>query len=296
MPSISYRLLRFVLRRRGAKKLWKGPQVNPGLMRTLDVKNPSRSLYRGCTLESKQIMKTKVSILQPQEVLTEKVVLYFHGGGFVFGPIKEYWQSVTKIAKMSQTPIWVVDYPKTPEHQQDEVMENALAVYQTALGTYDPSQIIFMGDSAGGHILLTLCLILKEKGLPMPGALIPICPSVGSVYAEDPMVKAVNKRDFILDPGGLPAIGRWYFGEKSTEDPMVSPKKADLTGFPPIYCFLATDDILTPGIHTFVKKAQADGVDIEVYEGEGMCHIWVLFPVKEGKVARKEIARIIQEA
>lgn len=295
MPSISYQLLRFVLRRRGAKKLWKGPEVNYKLMRTLDVKHPSRSLYRGCTLETKRVMKTKVSILSPQQVSTEKVVLYFHGGGFVFGPIKEYWQSANKIAKMSQTPIWVIDYPKTPEHQQEEVMENALAVYQTALGAYEPQQIILMGDSAGGHILLTLCLMLKKQGLPMPSAIIPICPSVGSVHAEDPAVKAVNKRDFILDPGGLPGIGRWYFGEKSTEDPMVSPKKADLTGFPPTYCFLATDDILTPGIRTFIQKAQTDGVDTHVYEGEEMCHIWVMFPVGEGHKARKEIARIIRE-
>lgn len=296
MPSISYRILRFVLRRRGAKKLWKGPEVNTGLMRTLDVKNPPKRLYRGCSLETKEVLKTQVSILTPTSVQTEKVVLYFHGGGFVFGPIKEYWQAVSHIARQSQTPVWLIDYPKTPESQQDEVMENALAVYQLARESYDPSNILFMGDSAGGHILLTLCLLLRKKKIPLPGSLIPICPSVGPVDAEDPEVQAVNKRDFILDPGGLPNIGRWYFGEKLADPSMISPNKADLTGFPPIYCFVATDDILTPSIWKFIRKAEADGVAVKVYEGEGMCHIWVLFPVKEGKRARKEIAQIIQEA
>ncbi len=264
-------------------------------MRTLDVKNPPKPLYRGCSLETRQVKKTKVSILSPQNETGDKVVLYFHGGGFVFGPIKEYWQAVSHIARLSQTPVWVVDYPKTPEHQQEEVMENALAVYEMAILDYDPKNIILMGDSAGGHILLTLCLSLKEKKLPLPGCLIPICPSVGAVHPEDPEVQAVDKRDFILAPGGLPGIGRWYFGDKKSNDPMVSPWKADLSGLPPIHCFIATDDILMPGERKFVQKAQEDGVAVNVYEGEGMCHIWVLFPVKEGKNARKKIANIIRD-
>ncbi|MEM6630769.1 MAG: alpha/beta hydrolase fold domain-containing protein [Bacteroidota bacterium] len=296
MPSISYKLLRFVLRRRNAKDLWKGPEVKPQSMRKLDVKNPAPSLYNGCTLDRRQVLNTTVSILTPKGSTTDKVVLFFHGGGFVFGPMKEHWQSAAQIAKWSQTRVWMVDYPKTPEHQQPEVMENAMAVYEAAQESFDPSRIIFMGDSAGGHILLTLCLKLKDAGRALPACLIPVCPSVGSAHEKDPEVMEVNKRDFILDPGGLPSIGRWYFGEMNSDDPMVSPWKADLRGLPPIHCFIASDDILMPSERKFVRKAREDGVKIDVYEGEGLCHIWVMFPVKEGRQARKEIANIIQDA
>jgi len=295
MSSISYKILRAYLKFRGAKKLWRGPEVNPAKMRTLDVKLPAPKLYAGCTLERRQVLKSTVSILVPKGDTTDKVVLYFHGGGFVFGPIKEYWQSAAEIAAKSKTRVWVVDYPKTPEHQQPEVLENALAVYEAALETYTPTRILLMGDSAGGHISLTLTLLLKEQGMPLPGGLIPICPSVGTVHPDDPEVQAANKRDFILDPGGLSGIGKWYFGDMKSDDPMVSPWKADLAGLPPIHCFLATDDILTPVARKFVRNARDAGTPVEVYEGEGLCHIWVLFPIKEGKEARREIVRIIGE-
>jgi alpha/beta hydrolase family protein len=48
-------------------------------------------------------------------------------------------------------------------------LEGCLTAYAARLKTgASPKDVVFMGESAGGTLVLSLALLLKEKGFPQP--------------------------------------------------------------------------------------------------------------------------------
>ena len=290
MESWRSRLLRKVLLAKGIKKKWGTPKQK----RRYDSHFPNRWVRHGCSVEQFQVQKNTVTILKPKRVKTKKILFFIHGGAFVYGPTAFHWEMLCDIAKQSGCVAWMVTYPKTPEYQVVEVVDNIIAAYQSALKRYDASRLVLAGDSAGGNLLLVLSLKAKELGLPQPAALIPICPLVDG-RLSNPEILAVDKREPLLNVQHLHVIRGWYLGRSSAMAPFVSPLFGDLSGLPPIYMFIATDDILMPDGRLFVEKAREQGTSIRVYEGKDMVHVWPIFPIPEAKQARKEMVRVLLE-
>jgi len=53
-----------------------------------------------------------------------------------------------------------------------------LACYLYLISTQSPERVILAGDSAGGGMVLSLLVILRDQGLPMPAGAVLISPWV----------------------------------------------------------------------------------------------------------------------
>ncbi|XP_042335487.1 arylacetamide deacetylase-like 3 [Sceloporus undulatus] len=130
-----------------------------------------------------------VRIYQPKAPSAgqRKGVLYFHGGGFVFGSIRTHENICRYIARESESVVVSVEYRLAPEHTYPAPLNDCLAAathFLKAADDYgvDRTRIIVAGDSAGGHLAATVCQTLAVRpGLPKVRAQILLYPGLQAV-------------------------------------------------------------------------------------------------------------------
>ncbi|NQC59313.1 alpha/beta hydrolase fold domain-containing protein, partial [Pseudomonas aeruginosa] len=83
----------------------------------------------------------------------------------------------THLARRCAAEVCAVDYRRAPEHPFPAARDDALAVYLALLEAgHSPRRLLLAGDSAGGHLALSLALELKARGLPLPAGLLLFSP------------------------------------------------------------------------------------------------------------------------
>lgn len=105
------------------------------------------------------------------------LVLYFHGGGFVFGDLDTHAPICAEITRRLDLPVLAVDYRLAPEHPWPAAQDDCKAVARwsardpAALG-FKPTGLVLCGDSAGGWLAVVVALmLLQEKAALQPLAL-----------------------------------------------------------------------------------------------------------------------------
>lgn len=296
MPSISAYVVTFFLKLKGLKRIFSQDPIPYTKLRKDDVWFPPAKVLKNTTATTVQILDTEITILNPKKKVknTDYVLLYCPGGAFVSGPNLVNWESLSTLVQKTGIAAWMVNYPKAPEHKMLELSKNIDAVYKAALEQYDASKIILMGDSAGGNLILSLTQrLLKGERPLLPSCLIPISP-VMDCSLENAAIEAIDKKDPMLSKKGVLSAKKMSMGTLSLKDPMLSPLYGSFEGFPPVYLFMGTNDILFPDQQLAGQKMEQAGVVVEMIQGEGMPHIWPLLPfMKEAQQALQKIETII---
>lgn len=294
MPSFSYYIVTTVLRLKGLKKIFSQDPLPYEKLRKEDIHKPSKRILKGNSSTPFKVLETVVTSIVPQNKKNDSfLLLYCPGGAFVSGPNLLSWDSVSKLVKQTGITAWLLDYPKAPEAKMVETCKNIDAVYAKALENYAASNIILMGDSAGGNLILTLTQRLIAQQLPLPKRLIAISPAFdGSL--TNPEIDVVDPSDCMLSKKGILSAKKMCKGDLDSKDPMLSPLYGSFKGFPPVDLFMAEYDVLYPDQKLGRNKMQAEGVDLTVVVGEKMPHIWPLLPVmKEAVKALNQIRDIL---
>ena len=86
-------------------------------------------------------------------------------------------------------------------HREVLLITLGLAAYLYLLGeNHDPSTIILAGDSAGGGMVLSILVTLRDQGIPMPAGAILISPWVDLTHSF-PSLGGDGKMDYIPPHG-----------------------------------------------------------------------------------------------
>ena len=99
------------------------------------------------------------------------VVVFCHGGGFVFCDLDSHDGFCRRMAKNASAVVVSVDYRLAPEHRAPAAAQDAYAalvwVAENAaeLGV-DTARIVTAGDSAGGNLATVACLMARDLGGP----------------------------------------------------------------------------------------------------------------------------------
>lgn len=237
-------------------------------------------------VEERELLGHKVVTLHPLSGPAQWHMLYFHGGGFVRPMFKEHWPLVAEMVERCGISITVPLYPVVPEASYAAQDALADAAYADLAARHDPARIILNGDSAGGHMALTLALRLVRGGGPLPGKLALFAPWLDLGLA-DPAIAAVEPHDVMLKIGTLRACGALVAESRAMDDPAVSPLYAsaqDLAQLPPTRIFTGRHDIFIVDSRTFLGKLRAAGVDAKLYEYEAAPHVFMaITPTREAK-------------
>jgi monoterpene epsilon-lactone hydrolase len=208
----------------------------------------------------------------------DKAILYFHGGGFRLGSVSSHRELIAGIAGASGYRVLAINYRLAPEHRFPAPLEDAIAAYGGMLDQgLRPDNIAFAGDSAGGNLVLTTMLGLRQRGLPLPACGVLMSPwtdlaATGETYVSRADADPIHQRSMIA------ALAKNYLGEDGNpRDPLVSPLYADLTGLPPLLIQVGDRETVLADSTMVADKARAAGVDVELQVWDGMIHVFQMF-------------------
>jgi acetyl esterase/lipase len=161
-------------------------------------------------------------------------------------------------------------------------------VWKAVLAKYDPQKIAMAGTSAGGGLIMTTMLRLKDLKLAMPAALFLGTPGADLSKTGDSLFTNAEL-DHLLGryEGSLEECVKLYAGGRGLKQPLLSPIYGNLSGFPPTILISGTRDLLlSPTILTH-RKLRAAGVtaELHIYEAQSHADYLVAFPAPESRDA-----------
>jgi epsilon-lactone hydrolase len=212
----------------------------------------------------------------------DRVVMYFHGGGFQVGSLSSHQELMAEISAAAGARVLGVDYRLAPEHIYPAAHDDAWTAYRWLMAQgVSAHQVALAGDSAGGGLALSLLLRLKSQAEAMPAAAWAMSAwtdltASGSSYQTRSTLDPIHQRPMIL------AMARNYLGEVGDpSDVRLSPLLASmnqLEGLPPLLLQVGERETVVSDSEDFVDKARRAGVAAEVQVWPGMIHVFQQFP------------------
>lgn len=208
------------------------------------------------------------------------VILYLHGGAYMFGSPGLYRSMTMPLAEMAGADLLSLDYRLAPENPCPAAIDDAVGAYEWLLrrGTA-PGEIVIAGDSAGGGLTLATLQALRDRGRPLPAAGVVFSPW-SDLAATGASVTSNARTDCMFQEATVREGGKFYAGALPLTDPRVSPLYGDFHGLPPLLVLASTSEMLFDDARRVVEKARAAGVSVRFEAGEGLCHVWpLLYPL-----------------
>ena len=223
----------------------------------------------------------------------EYIILYLHGGAYVNDASANYFKFCDKLAGKLNAEVIFPIYPLAPNHTWDETFELLTDIYQ---GKLNDAQlpVIVMGDSAGGGLCVAFCEYLNELGLTQPDKMVLFSPWM-DISMSNPDAASYEKSDPMLSAYGLVEMGKCWAGELDLQDYKVSPIFGDLSCLGNVYLFVGTREIFYPDVTQFHAMLQAQGIHSELYVGQGLNHVYPLYPIPEATEALEQVVSIIRD-
>jgi epsilon-lactone hydrolase len=237
----------------------------------------------------------KAEWIVPPNAAADRVILYLHGGGYVMGSINTHRAMVARIARASEARALALDYRLAPEHPFPAAVDDVVAAYKWLLAQgYKPNKIVISGDSAGGGLTLAGLLAIRDAGLPMVAAAVPIS-AWADMEGTGASMKTLVDKDPMVDFPGLSRMAKWYCGSADPKNPLLSPIHADAKGLPPLLMQVGGAEVLLDDSTRFAELAKKAGVPVELEVWEDMVHVWHVFAkiLPEGQQAIDKIGKFV---
>jgi acetyl esterase/lipase len=225
--------------------------------------------------------------MPPSSFAFKKILIFFHGGGFVFGNIDTYTNVCSNMAKQTGHAVVSVDYRLAPEYKFPTAPEDCYAVTReiflnAELLDVDPDQITLVGDSAGGNLAAVVSLMAKERGEFMPRRQILLYPSTGSDHSETSPYPSVfeNGTDFLLTAKKIcDFLDMYKDSEEDLQNPYLAPILAkDLLNQPDTLIVTAQYDPLRDEAEAYGRRLYEAGNHVEVYRMKDALHGFITLP------------------
>lgn len=217
----------------------------------------------------------------------ENTILFIHGGAYVNEINYQHLFYCFLLSRKLNAFVLAPVYPLAPKHSAIETFDVITQLYEKIC---QRNNLILMGDSAGGGFVHSFCQYLKTIGCPQPKQVVTFSPWVDISMSNVPYE---SEDDPILGDIGLREIGKRWAGDLDTKDYRVSPLFGDNSGLSKTLIFSGTNEIFYKDISEYVENLKRDGVDIKFVTGEGLFHIYPMFPMPEAKKAFNKIKKEI---
>ncbi|HJQ30882.1 MAG TPA: alpha/beta hydrolase [Pyrinomonadaceae bacterium] len=242
--------------------IFQGPKTEVGEVRDLEIAGegggslPAR-LYRPDT---------------PEPEGGRRLLVFFHGGGFVIGDIETHDEPCRLLCKHADTVVLSVEYHLAPERKHPHAVEDVLAAFDAARARAaefgaSPRLVSVGGDSAGGNLS---AVVAQQRRDDPPSAQLLIYPATdGSERSDSYESRKSYGEGLAITQADYEAFGHHYIEGSGVErnDPRISPLCAtDFKGLPPALVVTAGFDLLHDDGEKYfenMKAAAADGAAAE---------------------------------
>lgn len=207
-------------------------------------------------------------------------MLFFHGGGWVFGSIESHDYIARKLAENFNMVVISVDYRLAPEDPFPAALNDTLVVWNYIQSkshdlSIDSTSVVVCGDSAGANLAASLCLDLKnqEIGSPFPIAQLLFYPILSSrcdlpSYEEHRYAPLMTTEtiEFCINSYVDSTVGE-------LASPRAFPLYADdLSELPPACIVVAEIDPLRDDGICYASRLEHSGNSVYLKQGAGLLH------------------------
>lgn len=274
--SLRSRFVSWFLKRQFKPKLLH-PDFDPIRFRkALDRDMGRRSVAADVVIEAYATDDVRGEWNTPAHSQSSRVILYCHGGGYLFGSPLSYRAFTTRLAEAADARVFVLDYRLAPEHPFPAAADDVLAAYRWLSETTPAENIIVAGDSAGAGLSLSLLVQIKKAGLAMPAAAILMSPYADLNTTGDSL-DANTATCAMFSGDSIRRAAATYLDGADALDPRASPLYADYSNFPPMLIYVSDNEVLRDDGLRVAEKAGAAGVPTELQVWRGQPHVWPLF-------------------
>jgi epsilon-lactone hydrolase len=232
------------------------------------------------------------------DVSSSEVILYLHGGGYVWGSLKSHRHLVSELGRAAMMRTLALDYRRAPEFPFPHALEDAVSGYRFLVGSgFKPRQIAVAGDSAGAGLAVALLVRLKELGMQQPACALLFSPWVDMTVTADSYSRNA-KRDPVLNCEIMQFLAEQYLGRLPRETPLASPVFAELGGIAPLTIFVGATEALLDDAVALTRAAGLADVSVRLEIWPKMFHIWPNYHqvLAQGRQGVARAGRLLREA
>lgn len=215
--------------------------------------------------------------VMPRRINSDAVILYFHGGGFVFGSPRTHAALLGQLTARLGMRALLPRYRLAPEAPFPAAFDDVRMAWDTLLASgIAPDRIVVGGDSAGGALALALLGHLVRDGAALPAGVFCFSPLTdmtfsGASFVENAETEAILPADRAGD------LAEMYLDGQDPTDPRISPLFADFAGAPPVWLTAGSTEILRDDSRRMAQRLKDQGVEVTYVEENDLPHVWPFF-------------------
>lgn len=271
-PTITPELIPFMRRSYAS-----GPrdQLLAGLPVTVDdVEFPG---YRGARLSA--------SIVSPEGADGPlPSLLAFHSGGMMFGDRFSGMDVALALVAELGVRLVTVEYRLAPEHPHPVPVEDCYSAFvwlaeTSAALQIDQDRILLAGASAGAGLAAGVSLLARERGGPRACGMLLDYPMLDDrgVTASTREFDGVGVWDRVSNETGWRALLGEAAGSADVPDSAAPARASDLSGLPPTFIDVGTEEIFRDESVEFAARLWRAGVPAELHVWPGAFHACDIF-------------------
>ena len=196
-------------------------------------------------------------------------LLWLHGGGYIIGTAQQDDALCRRFTRELGITVAAVDYRLAPEHPYPAPLEDCYAAltWLARLPAVDPARVAIGGASAGGGLAAALALLAHDRGEVTPALQLLAYPMLDDRSGSGPD----NPKYRLWSPKSNRFGWKAYLG---TADPKVAvpARRDDLSGLPPAWIGVGTNDLLHDEDVDYAGRLTAAGVPCRVEVVNGAFH------------------------
>jgi acetyl esterase/lipase len=227
------------------------------------------------------------------------IVVYFHGGGWVFGDQQSDEPFCRDMCRRTGMIFVSVGYRHAPEHRFPAAAEDAYAAtrwiskHAAELGG-TPAPVMVAGWSAGGNVAAVTCQLARERGGPQIAGQLLVCPVTDCTFDRPSYTD--NATGYFLTRSLMYWFWDLYCSPADRTDPRVSPLRGQLEGLPPALVATCEFDPLRDEGIAYGEAMAAAGVPVEQLKARGHIHssLMMVDVVITGVGARVQMAEALR--
>jgi acetyl esterase/lipase len=204
------------------------------------------------------------------------VIVYYHGGGWVFADVNTYDAAPRLLSKQLNAIIVSVEYRHAPEFKFPAQHDDAASAYRWVLQNAqswggDTSKLALAGESAGGNLAVATAIYARDNNLTKPVHILSVYPIANSSMTLPSRKDAANAKP--LNTAMLKWFGHYYTTSPADmQDPRLNLVKANLRGLPPTTIVNAQIDPLRSDGETLATAMKSAGDKVEQRTFPGVTH------------------------
>ncbi|NYV27648.1 alpha/beta hydrolase [Streptobacillus felis] len=243
---------------------------------------------------------TKLELIKKKDKVNDSVIYYAHGGAFLY-PLSNYYRDLAEfmIGLNDNYDIVFVDYRQLPYSFYPSGHDDYESGLDYVFSKY--KNVYTMGDSAGGHLIVSSILKRIGEKKKLPHATVLLSPFLDISYTV-PSRKENIKTDLLIGsaasdykPSKLLVDNEYFKYEKDKKHPYISPVFGNFKGFPPTYIEVNNGELLFDDSYIMKQKLDKEKIENRFVTVDGLFHVYHILKSEEAKTSFKGIFEFLDK-